>query len=47
MKLTREELEVLLSLFDWEDDHFGLVPDEIEIKEKIERWLEDEDNINV
>ena len=47
MELTKEELEVLISLFDWVDSAIGLVPDEIELKEKIERWLENESKFNV
>ena len=47
MELTKEELEVLISLFDWVDSVIGLVPDEIELKEKIDRWLENESKFNV
>jgi hypothetical protein len=44
MNLTREDMEVLISLFDWVDNAIGLVPDEIELKEKIERCLENGQN---
>ena len=47
MEFTKEELEVLISLFDWVDSVIGLVPDEIELKEKIDRWLENESKFNV
>ncbi len=39
MKLTKEEMEVLLDTFDFVDDMGGLTSAELDIKEKIVRWL--------
>lgn len=41
MKLTREEMNTLLATFDFVDDIGGLTSEELDIKEKIERWFED------
>ena len=41
MELIREEMVTLLATFDFVDDMGGLTSDELEIKEKIERWFED------
>jgi hypothetical protein len=40
MELTREEMITLLATFDFVDDMGGLTSDELELKEKIERWFE-------
>ena len=40
MKLTKEEMLRLLCTFDFVDDMGGLTSDELELKEKIERWFE-------
>ena len=40
MKLTNYELDVILCLMDDVNDLSGLKPEELELKEKIERWFE-------
>ena len=42
MELTREEMGTLLSTFEFVDDMGGLTSDELELKEKIERWFEND-----
>lgn len=42
MELTREEMETLLSTFEFVDDMGGLTSDELEIKEKIERSMKND-----
>ena len=40
MELTRKELDVILGTFVYVNDVSGLTSDELELKEKIEMWLE-------
>lgn len=42
MELTREEMDVILGTFVFVDDVGGLTSDELELKEKIERWFEND-----
>jgi hypothetical protein len=42
MELAREEMYTLLSTFDFVNDMGGLTSAELEIKEKIERWFEND-----
>ena len=41
MELTREEMNTLLDTFGFVDDMGGLTSEELELKEKIEKWLND------
>lgn len=40
MELTREDIDVIMNTLDDVDSMWGLDPEELELKEKIERWLE-------
>ena len=42
MNLTNAELNVILCTLDDVENMWGLEPDELELKEKIERWFENE-----
>ena len=43
MELTNEEVDVIFCLLDDIDNIFGLKPEELELKEKIKRWLSEND----
>jgi hypothetical protein len=40
MELTREDIDVIMNMLDDVDRIWGLEPEELELKEKIERWFE-------
>ena len=43
MELTNKDIDVIIDMLDDIDDEFGLKPEELELKEKLERWLADND----
>ena len=43
MELTRKDIDVIMDMLDDIDRTWGLKPEELELKEKIERWF---DNIS-
>lgn len=44
MNLTKSDLDVIMDMLDDMDMMWGLTPKEFELKEKIERWIADEQN---
>lgn len=38
MELTKEEIDVIICMLTDIDNTWGLKPEELELKEKIERW---------
>ena len=44
MKLTNKDIDVIICILDDIDDEWGLKPEELELKEKLERWIADEQN---
>lgn len=44
MNLTNEEVDLILCMLDAIEDEWGLSSWELELKEKIERWIADEQN---
>ena len=42
MRLTSYDLDVILCMMDYINDISGLKPEELELKEKIERWFHNE-----
>lgn len=40
MKLTKEEIDVIMCMLDDVESMWGLEPEELELKEKIERWFD-------
>lgn len=44
MELTREEIDVIMCMLNDINVMYGLKPEELELKEKIERWIADEQN---
>jgi len=43
MELTNKDIDVIIDMLDDIDDEFGLKPEELELKEKLERWLAEND----
>lgn len=39
MELTKEEIDVIICMLTDIDNTWGLKPEELELKEKIERWF--------
>lgn len=39
MKLTNKDIDVIICMLDDIDDEWGLKPEELELKEKLERWI--------
>jgi hypothetical protein len=39
MELTNKDIDVIIDMLDDIDDEFGLKPEELELKEKLERWV--------
>ena len=44
MELTNKDIDVIICMLDDIDDEFGLNPEELELKEKLERWITDGQN---
>jgi hypothetical protein len=44
MELTKSDLDVIICMLDDIDTMWGMKPEELELKEKIERWLNEEQN---
>lgn len=42
MNLTKSDFDVIICMLDDIDMMWGLKPEEFELKEKIERWIADE-----
>jgi hypothetical protein len=42
MELTREEIDVIMCMLDDIEGTWGLNPEELKLKEKIERWFEND-----
>jgi hypothetical protein len=40
MELTKEEIDVIMCMLNDIELMYGLKPEELELKEKIERWFE-------
>lgn len=43
MELTNKDIDVIIDMLDDIDDEFGLKPEELELKEKLEKWLAEND----
>jgi hypothetical protein len=43
MELTNKDIDVIIDMLDDIDDEFGLKPEELELKEKLERWVAEND----
>lgn len=43
MNLTKDEIDVIICLLDDMDIISGLKPEELELKEKIEKWFEEKE----
>jgi hypothetical protein len=44
MELTKDEIDVIMCMLNDIELMYGLKPEELELKEKIERWFADEQN---
>lgn len=44
MELTDKDLNVIIDMLIDIDDTWGLEPEELELKEKLERWITNEQN---
>ena len=44
MELTKQDIDVIICMLTDIDDTWGLKPEELEFKEKIERWIADGQN---
>lgn len=44
MTLTKSDLDVIMCMLDDIDNMWGMKPEELELREKIERWLNEEQN---
>ena len=44
MELTKQDMNVIMNMLNDIDLTWGLEPKELELKEKIERWIADEQN---
>ena len=44
MELTNKDIDVIICMLTDIDNTWGLKPEELELKEKIERWIVDEQN---
>ena len=44
MKLTIKDIDVIICMLTDIDNTWGLKPEELELKEKLERWIADEQN---
>lgn len=47
MELTKQDIDVIISMLNTIEYDYSLSSLELELKEKIERWLENEDKSNV
>ena len=43
MELTNKDIDVIICMLDAIDDEFELKPEELELKEKLERWATEND----
>lgn len=43
MELTKSDIDVIICMLDDIDDTWGLKPEELELKEKLERWATEND----
>jgi len=41
MELTRKEIDVIMCMLNDIDNTWGLKPEELELKEKLERWMDE------
>ncbi len=44
MELTKQDIDVIICMLTDIDDTWGLKPEELELKEKLERWIADGQN---
>lgn len=44
MELTKQDIDVIMNMLDDIEQKWGLYSEELELKEKLERWLADEQN---
>ena len=44
MELTKQDMNVILNMLIDIDSTWGLEPEELELEEKIERWLDGQNN---
>lgn len=44
MELTNKDIDVIICMLDDIDDEFGLKPEELELKERLERWVDENDH---
>ena len=44
MELTKQDIDVIICMLTDIDDTWGLKPEELELKEKLERWGMNEQN---
>jgi hypothetical protein len=44
MELTNKDIDVIICMLDDIDDEWGLNPKELELKEKLERWITENGN---
>ena len=44
MELTKQDIDVIIGMLTDIDDTWGLKPEELELKEKLERWGMNEQN---
>lgn len=43
MELTKQDMDVIMNMLDDIESKWGLYPKELELKEKIERWFNEND----
>ena len=44
MELTKQDIDVIICMLTDIDNTWGLKPEELELKERLERWIVDEQN---
>ena len=44
MELTKQDIDVIINMLDDIEQKWGLYPEELELKEKLERWFENGQN---
>lgn len=42
MEMTKQDIDVIICMLDDINNTWGLKPEELELKEKLERWLEND-----
>ena len=44
MNLTKQDIDIIICMLTDIDNTWGLKPEELKLKEKLERWITDEQN---